>query len=236
MSYPKPQQESIIKIERLFVRYGRSEILHDVSMEIPKGLFLPFMGPNGAGKTTLLRTILGLIRPSAGKVLKTFHPSDLGYVPQQRSIDNLYPVTAGQIVMMGLYPELGPWRRPNREQKERLNRLMEELGLNGHAGKAFGELSGGMKQKVLIARALVAEPEVLVMDEPTSELDEQSERDVLHKLSTLCEKRGKTVLLAHHGLDMKAAPTSTVCRVDHGSVRLVQSKNEPEPDGRGGNP
>ncbi|MBC8420858.1 MAG: ATP-binding cassette domain-containing protein [Desulfobacterales bacterium] len=221
----KKHSETIITIEHLCVAYDRKDILHDVTIEITRGLFLPFVGPNGAGKTTLLRAILGLIRPRAGNVRTALSRSDLRYVPQHRSIDPLYPVTTWQIVMMGLYPELGLWRRPNREQKQHLNHLIEELGLAEHAHKTFGELSGGMKQKALIARALVGKPEVLVMDEPTSELDEISEREILSRLFGLCEHQGTTVLFAHHGLDIIKGLASKVCLVNHGSVRLVQEKD-----------
>lgn len=225
MSDKKKHSETIITIEHLCVAYDRKDILHDISIEITRGLFLPFVGPNGAGKTTLLRAILGLIRPRRGKVRTRLRRSDMGYVPQHRSIDPLYPVTTWQIVMMGLYPELGLWRRPNRGEKQRLNHLMEELELLEHAHKTFGELSGGMKQKALIARALVGNPEVLVVDEPTSELDEKSERETLFKLFSLCKDQGKTVLLAHHGLDMVRGLATEVCLVNHGSVRLVREKD-----------
>ena len=224
----KTDSEPIITIEHLSVAYGREEILHDVSLEIVQGLFLPFIGPNGAGKTTLLRAILGLIRPREGKVQTPFRRSSPGYVPQHKSIDPLYPVTTRQIVMMGLYPELGPWRRPNRAQNDRLRNVLEQFDLADHAHKTFGELSGGMKQKTLIARAFIGGAEVLVLDEPTSDLDEQSEKEVLSRLSLLCRREGKTVLLGHHGLNLVACLTSTICLVDHGSVRLIDVKDLPE--------
>ncbi|MBL7225644.1 MAG: ATP-binding cassette domain-containing protein [Desulfobacteraceae bacterium] len=224
----KKDSGPIITIEHLSVAYGRKDILHDVSLKISQGLFLPFIGPNGGGKTTLLRAILGLIRPRKGKVQTPFRRASPGYVPQHKSIDPLYPVTTRQIVMMGLYPELGPWRRPNTAQNDRLRRVLEQFDLTDHAHKTFGELSGGMKQKTLVARAVIGSAEVLVLDEPTSDLDEQSEKEVLSQLFRLCEREGKTVLLAHHGLNMVAGLTSTICLVDHGSVRLFNVKDLPE--------
>ena len=212
--------DPIIVCDRVSIAYGRQEVVHDACLEIPRGVLLPFVGPNGAGKTTLLRAILGLLKPSAGNIRTPFADKPAGYVPQQKSIDPLYPVSTRQIVEMGLYPELGPWRRPGAEQRRRVDDVLARFGLAEHRRKTFGELSGGMKQKTLLARALVSGAEVFVLDEPTSELDEDTERDVLAHLVALVRDEGKTVLLAHHGLDQAAALADRVCVVHHGRVHL----------------
>ena len=214
------RSEPIIVCEHVVLSYGRQEVVHDACLQVPRGALLPFVGPNGAGKTTLLRAILGLLKPSAGAILTPFAVKPAGYVPQQKSIDPLYPVTTRQIVEMGLYPELGGWRKPGAEQARRVDEALRRLGLREHRRKTFGELSGGMKQKALLARALVSGAEVFVMDEPTSELDEETERDVLRHLVALARDEGKTVLLAHHGLDQAAALADRVCVVHHGRVHL----------------
>jgi ABC-type Mn2+/Zn2+ transport system ATPase subunit len=210
-----------IRCEHVHVAYGQQEILHDVSLEIPSGTLLPFVGPNGAGKTTLLRAILGLLTPTRGHIRTPFDRKPAGYVPQQKAIDPLYPVTTRQIVEMGLYPELGWRRRPNRTQEDRVDEVLARFGLGEHQRKTFGELSGGMKQKAFLGRALVSEAEVFIMDEPTSELDEDSERDVLAHLVALSQEGGKTVLLAHHGIDQAGSLSPTVCVVNHGRVQLA---------------
>jgi len=207
--------------EHVAVAYGRQEILHDACLEIPAGSLLPFVGPNGAGKTTLLRAILGLIPLARGRIRTPFADKPAGYVPQQKSIDPLYPVSTRQIVEMGLYPQLGWWRRPDREQARCVDDVLVRFGLLEHQRKIFGELSGGMKQKTLLARALVSGAEVFVMDEPTSELDEDSEKEVLAHLVALSRNDGKTVLLAHHGMDQAGSLSSTVCVVSHGRVRIT---------------
>ena len=212
--------DPIIVCDRVSIAYGRQEVVHDACLEVPRGVLLPFVGPNGAGKTTLLRAILGLLKPSAGNIRTPFADTPAGYVPQQKSIDPLYPVSTRQIVEMGLYPELGPWRRPGAEQRRRVDDVLARFGLAEHRRKTFGELSGGMKQKALLARALVSGAEVFVLDEPTSELDEDTERDVLAHLVALVRDEGKTVLLAHHGLDQAAALADRVCVVHHGRVHL----------------
>jgi len=218
---PGGSSQAIIHCEHVHVAYGRQEVLHDISLEIPRGALLPFVGPNGAGKTTLLRAILGLLTPTRGRILTPFDGKPAGYVPQQKSIDPLYPVTTRQIVEMGLYPELGWWRYPNRDQKKRVDEVLTRFGLGAHQRKTFGELSGGMKQKALLGRALVSEADVFIMDEPTSELDEDAERDVLAHLVALSREGGKTVLLAHHGIEQAGSLSPTVCVVNHGRAQLA---------------
>ncbi len=217
-------RNSIIVCEHVCMAYGRQEVLHDVSFEIQAGTLLPFVGPNGAGKTTLLRAILGLLKPTRGHIHTPFHNSPPGYMPQQKSIDPLYPVTTRQILEMGLFPQLGWWRRPSRAQRSAVDAVLDRFGLTGHQRKTFGELSGGMKQKALLARAFVSGADVFIMDEPTSELDEGSEQEVLGHLATLCRDEGKTVLLAHHGIDQAGMLAPIVCLVNHGRVQLLNIK------------
>lgn len=216
-----PSAQPLIVCDHAAVAYGRQEVIHDACLEVMPGTLLPFVGPNGGGKTTLLRAILGLLPLSGGTIRTPFGRRPAGYVPQQKTIDPLYPVTTWQIVEMGLYPELGWWNRPSMEQRKRVGQALERLGLLAHQHKTFGELSGGMKQKALLARALVSEAEVFVLDEPTSELDEDSEREVLKHLVALTRKEGKAVLLAHHGLDQAAALAEEVCVVHHGRVHMA---------------
>ena len=215
---------SIIKCENVTLGYGRDVVLENVSLDIPPGVFLPFVGPNGAGKTTLLRGILGLIPPLQGIIHTPFKRTPAGYVPQHKSIDPLFPLTVREIVTMGLYPHLGWFRKPGSKDEKTIDEALAELKLTEHAHKNYRDLSGGSKQKVLIARAFVSGAEVFIMDEPTSELDEASENEVFHHLSEMVSKHQKTVLMAHHGLDRLTASsaTSEVCMVNHGKVKRVK--------------
>jgi ABC-type Mn2+/Zn2+ transport system ATPase subunit len=217
--------EPIIVCDHVSVAYGRDEIVHDACLAVQPGSFLPFVGPNGAGKTTLLRAILGLLKPRKGRIITPFHRCRPGYVPQQKSIDRLYPVSTRQIVAMGLYPQVGWWRRPTRAHRDAVQLALEQFNLADHARKTFGELSGGMRQKAMIARAMVGGAEVFVMDEPTSELDEQSEKDLLGHLFRLSKEHGKTVLLAHHGLNHISELAPVLCMFNHGRVTLVSTRD-----------
>jgi len=217
--------EAIITCRNVSVAYGRQEVIHDVSLQISRGSFLPFVGPNGAGKTTLLRAILGLIRPSRGEIITPFGTSPPGYVPQHRTIDPLYPVSVRQIAAMGLYPKLGWWRRGSKELRRTVRDALEEFGLGDHAHKTFSELSGGMKQKAMLARAFVSGAEVFIMDEPTSQLDEKSEKEVFAHLLRLSRREGKTVLMAVHGMHEVLELPARICLVEHGRVRLVETSD-----------
>ena len=224
----------IIQLKDVCFSYGQEEVLRDITLDIAPGSFLPCVGPNGAGKTTLLRLILGLLKPTSGTVRTPFAVRPPGYVTQLKTIDPIYPVTARQIVTMGLYPELGPWRRPTAEQKTRVEDLLERFARSAHAKKTYGELSGGMKQKTILARALVSRPEVIIMDEPTSELDEKSEMEFLNHLVNLNRHDGMTVLLAHHGRDQAAALAERLCVVDHGRVSVEPGRGLARAPGRHG--
>ncbi len=214
---------AIIRCEQVTLGYGRDVVLRDVSLSIPGGVLLPFVGPNGAGKTTLLRAILGLIKPLKGCIETPFGHAPAGYVPQLKSIDPLFPLTVREIVAMGFYPKLRWWGRPGAEERRVLDEALEELALTEHAHKNYRDLSGGTKQKTLIARALVSGAEVFILDEPTSELDHASEQAVVDHLWRLVRDKRKTVLLAHHGMQDVHLKAAQVCLVNHGAVRLVDA-------------
>lgn len=216
-----PLPEPLIRCNDLKLGYGRETILRNVNLEIPAGVFLPFVGPNGAGKTTLLRAILGILRPLGGTIQTPFAISPPGYVPQQKRIDPLYPVSALDIVMMGFYRQTG-WRNRNRDlYRVAAIGLLARFDLAEHAHKTFDELSGGMRQKVLIARALAGDPSVLIMDEPTTELDHRAQQDVMDVLRQAVETDGRTVLLVHHGLDVIEDLACNVCLVRGGDAVFV---------------
>lgn len=213
--------DSAIRCEDLHVDLGGQAILRGVSLDIPRGCLLPMVGANGAGKTTLLKAMLGLVPIRRGRVVTSFAAAPPGYVPQQKTIDPIYPVSLRQIVAMGLYPRLGWWRRPGPLDRAAVARVLADLGLTAHAEKTFGELSGGMRQKALLARAFVGGAEVVLLDEPTSELDEPTEAEVLGHLRRLVRDEGRTVVFVHHGLRQAADLADHVCWVEYGRAFLL---------------
>jgi len=180
--------------------YGRKVVLPDVTLSIERGEVLGILGPNGAGKTTLLKTLLGIIPPVHGPV--TF-PSGrdqvrFGYVPQRQVVDETYPLSVAEVVLMGRYGRIPPGRRPGREDRQAAELALQEVGLTALANNPYRELSGGQKQRILIARALVGEPSVLVLDEPTTDMDLGSERAIMELVRQLHTERALTILVVSH--------------------------------------
>jgi zinc transport system ATP-binding protein len=198
--------EPIVRFENVWVWLGETLALRDVSLDIEVGKFIGLMGPNGGGKTTLLKTIVGLIRPDRGRVV--LHKpvgKTVGYVPQEEHIDPEFPVTAYDVVEMGLYGPLGVFTRKTEERRTQVLTALELLGMREHAGRGIGTLSGGEKQRVSIARAIVGKPSLLLLDEPTTGVDADARDDFFRTLRKLRESLSLTVILASH--DIEVVPT-----------------------------
>ena len=211
----------VIQCRGVTVAYGRDVVLDRVDLTVPRGILLPFIGPNGAGKTTLLKACLGLVPHQAGEIICDFGGKAPAYVPQQKHLDSIFPVSVRDIVSMGLYSERGFWGRLNCRQQKRLEEVLDRFDLQPHQKKHFGELSGGLRQKTLLARAVLTDAEVLVLDEPMAGLDAPSEASLLALIRSLHQNEGKTVLWVHHRMDQCAALAQQVCRIDEHGVRLV---------------
>ncbi|MBO4511503.1 MAG: ATP-binding cassette domain-containing protein [Victivallales bacterium] len=215
---------NIIECRNLALAYGQDTILANVNLDIKAGWLLPFVGVNGAGKSTLFKALLGLLPPRSGEIRRLWGKFRPGYVPQQQHIDPIFPVTVRSIVGMGLYTECGPLCILSREQKARLDAVLEHFGLVEHQRKTFAELSGGLRQKTLIARAVIGNSPVIFLDEPVAGLDAVSEAAVLDLLIDLCKKKGKTILLAHHRLEDLSRLSPMVCLVEHGMADIIPSE------------
>jgi zinc transport system ATP-binding protein len=190
----------VIECRKLLVRFGPVTVLEDVSFEVPERTTLCVVGPNGGGKSTLLKVLLGLVKPQAGEVrVLGLEPRKarlrIGYMPQYVQIDPLFPVDVEGIVRMGRLSGNG-FRFYSRSDHKATQRALEEVGLWDKRGESFVNLSGGMKQRVLIARALVNDPEILLLDEPTAMVDAHIEAKLLEHLKALHNRM--TVLLVSH--------------------------------------
>jgi len=213
----------LLEFKDVYLGYRGEVILPSVNLLIEEGDFLGIVGPNGAGKTTLLRAIAGVLKPMRGQVV-LYKPSlSIGYVPQRSLLDEVYPLTALEITLMGLYRKVGVLRRV-KGYEEKAREALRIVGLEGMEKKLYRELSGGQKQKVLLARALVSEPEVLLLDEPITDLDVASQKAMMDFLSNLNKEKGITILLVSHLLDVVAERADKIVMLGDGKV--VSGKRE----------
>src|ERR1041385_3074648 len=174
----------LIEFNHTDLGYGRNVVLRDIHFDIEQGDFLGIVGPNGAGKTTLLKAILGLLKPLSGQVSVDAGGLRIGYVPQRESVDTLFPLTVMDIVLMGRYSRLGPFSRPGKMDHDLAMKALEHVGITNLAHRSYPNLSGGQKQRALIARALVGDPNLLILDEPTNGMDLVSERAIMELVRT----------------------------------------------------
>jgi ABC-type Mn2+/Zn2+ transport system ATPase subunit len=194
----------VIRFNKATLGYGRKAVLREVSFSGEAGEYFGMVGPNGAGKTTIIRTILGTLRPLGGEV--TVRGTDggrvrFGYVPQRDRIDSILPYTVREVVMMGRYRELGAMRRPGPEDHRAVTGSLVHVDMEDLGARPFNDLSGGQKQRVLIARALVARPEILILDEPTNGMDLSSRISILELIERLHLEDRLTVIMVSHLLD-----------------------------------
>ena len=193
-----------LHLEDLTVSYGERPALWDIDLDVPAGVMAGIIGPNGAGKSTLIKATLGLVPVSAGHIRLFGEPYGqqrrrVGYVPQRSSVDWEFPTTAVDVVTMGLYGQLSWWRWPGRGERDQALRALEQVSMESLADRQISELSGGQQQRVFIARALVQNPDILLLDEPMAGVDATTERQIIDLLRRLRDD-GRTVIVVHHDL------------------------------------
>jgi manganese/zinc/iron transport system ATP- binding protein len=198
------EQGTAIAIRGLSVAYGGSLALDGIELDIQRRAISGLIGPNGAGKTTLLRAIVGMLKPRAGQVRVLGQPIDavrqrVAYVPQREQVDWQFPVSVLDVVLMGRYGRLGLGRRPTARDRLLALEALEALEMSAYASRQISELSGGQQQRVFLARALVQEAEVLLLDEPFNGIDSTTQLLIFDLLEQLRDA-GATVLLSTHDL------------------------------------
>jgi len=186
------------------VAYDRKPVLWDIDLDIPAGQLVGIVGPNGAGKSTLIKAVMDLVPTASGRVRVFGKPfkqsrSRVGYVPQRESVDWDFPVDALDVVAMGLYRKVG-WFLPVRAvHRKQAMAALDKVGIAELAHRQISQLSGGQQQRVFLARALVQDADLYLMDEPFAAVDAATERAIVTVLREL-RSRGKTVLVVHHDL------------------------------------
>ena len=197
-------EEIPVSVYDLTVAYHRKPVIWDVGFEIPPGKLVGIVGPNGAGKSTLIKAIMGLIPKASGRVQIYGKPYQknrhrVGYVPQRESVDWDFPVDALDVVTMGLYKEIG-WCLPVRKKhRARAMEALERVGIADYAHRQISQLSGGQQQRTFLARALVQNADLYLMDEPFAAVDAATEKAIVQILQDM-KQEGKTALVIHHDL------------------------------------
>lgn len=195
---------TVLCVKGLHASYRKNKVLDDVSFEVYHGSLTSIIGPNGAGKSTLLKVLLELHPKLSGSVSFfgssfTKEKARIGYVPQRGSVDWDFPTNALDVVMMGLYKQIGWLRLPSRDHKKRAMDALEQMGMADYADRQISQLSGGQQQRVFLARALVQDADLYFMDEPLAGVDAATERAIMSTLKEL-KDAGKTVMVVHHDL------------------------------------
>jgi ABC-type Mn2+/Zn2+ transport system ATPase subunit len=194
-------EDPLLRFERLVVGYGGQPVLKDLNAEIARGDSVGLLGANGSGKTTLLKTIAGVLRPLAGDLV--FFPKSkrpvIGFVPQRESLDQPFLLSSLEIVLMGACGRIGPGKFLGSGERSRALECLERTGAGLFAQQRFAELSGGQKQRVLIARALMANPDILLLDEPTAGVDSAATKAIADLLLSL-NGQGMTIVMVNHDL------------------------------------
>ncbi len=210
---------ALVSFDNATLGYGRRVVLSGLTFAIPEGDFLGIVGPNGSGKTTVLRAILKSLKPIEGSVS---HAANLryGYVPQRDQVDYIFPLKVVDVVLMGRYDRIGLGRRPSEADREMAYAALDHVGIRDLADRPLNALSGGQKQRTLIARALVGQPNVLILDEPTNGMDLVSTTQILGLVRELHERDGLTVLMVSHALNEVSNYVERIALVMNGGFRI----------------
>jgi manganese/zinc/iron transport system ATP- binding protein len=207
-----------LSLDDVSAGYGGELVLRDVDLAIPRGTLVGVIGPNGSGKSTLLKAILGLAPVVTGTILLDQRPISeqrerLAYVPQREAVDWSFPISAEQVVMMGRYRRVGWLRIPGARDRAAVRDALERVALADLGSAQIGSLSGGQQQRVFLARALVQEASVLLLDEPMTGVDQTTEQLIVNLLRALRDA-GTTILHATHDLESAAEISDQLCFVN----------------------
>lgn len=205
---------SIVSLKNITVKYGSYTAIESANLEIFEGDFIGIIGPNGGGKTTLIKTILGSV-PYSGEITLSPTLFDngrrlIGYLPQQTTFDRQFPISVIEVVLSGLQSQKGFSRRYKTEERNKALQLLDNMGISSIADRQIGEISGGQMQRVLLCRAIIAEPKLLILDEPTNFVDKRFESELYDILREL-NKQMTIVMVSHDVHNISSAVKSIVC-------------------------
>ncbi len=229
-----------IEVHNLMISYVNNKVISDLSCQLKAPSLWAIAGPNGAGKSTLLKALLGLQKPSRGKIVfQGFCPCDVAYLAQQNQLDRRFPLTVGDTIAMGLFREVGIFKRYSQEQRGKMQQALEQVGLSSFAKTPLQALSGGQFQRVLFARLILQDAPVIILDEPFTGVDNKTINDLM-KLIKQWVKEGRLVIAVLHDLDLvqdhfpdtlllarqfyKCGPTKNVLTKENMRIALAASR------------
>lgn len=223
---PCSGRESLIKIEDVWFRYDEEYVLRSASLEIYRGDYLGVIGPNGSSKSTLLKLVLGMLKPQKGEVVLFDQPQRrfkdwhrIGYVAQKANAFNTsFPATVFEVVAANLYSQVGLFKPIGRSARKKVQAALEVVGMADYASRLIGHLSGGQQQKVFIARALVSNPEILFLDEPTVGIDAKSQIEFYELLERLNKSHGMTIVMVSHDIGVITDKVSRIACLADASI------------------
>lgn len=220
---------NLIEIKNLKFAYKTEYILKDVSFKINEGDFLAIVGENGSGKSTLIKLILGNLKKDGGSIkllgkdIEDFKSYEkIGYVPQVNDLGKIsFPVTCKEYIVMNLYKEFNIFKRPGRKQWEKVDLVLKTLDIMKLKNQPFKDLSGGQKQRIMIARAMVSNPDILILDEPTVGIDGASKIEFLKLLYHLNIFHKKTILMITHEMDTVKDYVNKIAKIENGRIKYA---------------
>lgn len=224
---PDACHDSVVSLHQISFAYEQHKVIDDLSLTVLQRDFVGLIGANGAGKSTLLKMIVGLIRPDQGELRLFGTPiaqfrewERIGYVPQKNSLNPLFPATVREVVMSGLYGRKTLLRRLSSAERLRGEEAMHAMAIDDLSYKQVGRLSGGQQQRVLLARALVNNPELLILDEPTVGIDAETQDSFFHMIRHLHQHHRITFLMVSHDTDMMKSYLGSEPAMTSGKLRF----------------
>ncbi len=208
------EPEKLIEVTNVTTGYGKNIVLRNISLTIFQNDFIGIIGPNGGGKTTLIKLLIGQLKPFSGEVI--YHTkgngSLIGYLPQASQVDKNFPISVKEVVLSGLLEKKGIFGGYSREQKLVADKLMQQVGIEHLQNKSIGQLSGGQLQRALLCRALISEPQVLILDEPNTYVDSNFEGELYEMLRKLNDRMA--VVMVSHDLGTITSYVKTIACVN----------------------
>jgi ABC-type Mn2+/Zn2+ transport system ATPase subunit len=231
---PNAGAQPAVRLVHVVAGYDHRPALEGIDLDIPRGSLVAIFGPNGGGKSTLLKLIADLIQPWSGTVEVLGEPAGraahrIAYVPQAELVDWSFPVSVWDVAMMGRYPRLGPWRRPGPVDHDAVAGALERVGMGKLRTSQIGSLSGGQRRRAFLARAIAAEPDLYLLDEPVTGVDVTTQEDLMALLASETSA-GRTAIATTHDLAAAAEHFTTVVALNQRLIAVGPSSLILDPD------